>query len=134
MREKTDIVRCPCGTGRAYAQCCGRYHAGEDAPDAERLMRARYSAYVMGDTGYLLASWHPGTRPARSELEEPPGAPVAWLGLTVECHRATSETAAEVEFLVRYRRGGGRAVRMREHSRFIRENGIWFYLDALGIE
>jgi SEC-C motif domain protein len=35
----------------AYAACCGRWHAGSErlmAPDAETLMRSRYSAYALG--------------------------------------------------------------------------------------
>ncbi|RBI83161.1 hypothetical protein BRL75_16240, partial [Xanthomonas oryzae pv. oryzae] len=35
---------CPCGRPADYARCCGPYHAGAAAPDAETLMRARYSA------------------------------------------------------------------------------------------
>ena len=55
----TANAPCPCGTGQPYAQCCGRYHAGAlhlQAPDAERLMRSRYSAYTMGLADYLLAT------------------------------------------------------------------------------
>ena len=41
------------------------------------------------------------------------------------------EDRAEVEFVARYRIGGGSVVRMREHSRFVREGGQWFYLEAV---
>ncbi len=121
---------CPCGLPRDYAQCCGRYHAGAPAPDAESLMRARYSAYVRHDAAYLLASWHPSTRPAQLGLDEAPGARTAWLGLEVQRHETTGSDSAEVVFVARYRIGGGRAVRMVEHSRFVREDGCWYYLDA----
>ncbi|PSD27176.1 hypothetical protein C7E18_09980, partial [Stenotrophomonas maltophilia] len=53
---------CPCGLPADYPVCCGRFHAGEAAPDAERLMRSRYSAYVRGLAGYLRHTWHPDTR------------------------------------------------------------------------
>ena len=46
-------------------------------------------------------------------------------------HRSTGADSAEVEFVARYRMGGGRAVRMAEHSRFVREDGHWYYLDAV---
>ncbi|MBN6113127.1 YchJ family metal-binding protein [Xanthomonas campestris pv. phormiicola] len=118
---------CPCGRPRDYAQCCGRYHAGAAAPDAETLMRARYSAYVRRDADYLRASWHPSTRPAELELDTH----TAWLGLTVQRVVASGADSAEVAFLARYRIGGGSAVRMTEHSRFVREDGRWYYLDAL---
>lgn len=118
---------CPCGRPRDYAQCCGLYHAGAAAPDAETLMRSRYSAYVRRDADYLRASWHPSTRPAELELDTH----TAWLGLTVQRVVASGTDRAEVAFLARYRIGGGSAVRMTEHSRFVREDGRWYYLDAL---
>ncbi|EKU23820.1 MULTISPECIES: YchJ family metal-binding protein [Xanthomonas translucens group] len=118
---------CPCGRPRDYAQCCGLYHAGAAAPDAETLMRSRYSAYVRRDADYLRASWHPSTRPAQLELDTH----TTWLGLTVQRVIASGADRAEVAFLARYRIGGGSAVRMIEHSRFVREDGRWYYLDAL---
>jgi SEC-C motif-containing protein len=126
------ITPCPCGLGPAYGQCCGHYHAGGAAPDAEALMRSRYSAYATGNADYLLASWHPTTRPPALSLDDPPGQRTQWLGLEVKRHRVTGADSAEVEFVARYRIGGGRAVRMAEHSRFVREDGRWYYLDAQG--
>ena len=73
------MTLCPCGTGRAPAACCGRYHAGEPAPDAEALMRSRYSAYVLGDSGYLRATWHPDTCPDELGLDAPGAPRTAWL-------------------------------------------------------
>lgn len=93
-------------------------------------MRSRYSAYVRGDSDYLLASWHPSTRPSSLSLDEPAAARTHWLGLKVERAFDTGPDSAEVVFLARYRFGGGSAVRMTEHSRFVREHGRWFYLDA----
>ena len=122
---------CPCGTGRAYQLCCGRCHAGEPATDAEALMRSRYSAYVVGDAAYLLATWHASTRPQELSLADAPGQRTQWLGLAVKQQRRTGDDSAEVEFVARYRIGGGSAVRMAEHSRFVREDGRWYYLDAL---
>lgn len=121
---------CPCGSTRDYAACCGRFHAGATAPDAEILMRSRYSAYVRGDAGYLLATWHPSTRPATLDLADAPGRRTAWLGLTVKRHDATGEDTAVVEFVARFREGGGSAQRLHEVSRFVREGSRWFYLDG----
>ena len=75
---------CLCGSGRPYETCCGRFHAGEPAPDAETLMRSRYSAYVLGLEDYLQATWHPDTRPATLELDATPRP--QWLGLSVKSH------------------------------------------------
>lgn len=124
---KPAPVVCPCGSDNKISVCCGRWHAGEPAPDAEALMRSRYSAYVLELRDYLLATWHVSTRPASLELE----AATHWLGLSVKQHVLTGVDTAEVEFIARYRIGGGSAVRLHEHSRFVREHGRWLYLDAL---
>ncbi|MFO1278889.1 MAG: YchJ family metal-binding protein [Burkholderiaceae bacterium] len=127
---------CPCGRtdakGRAvsYAACCGRYLDGDaPVPDAEHLMRSRYCAFVRQRADYLLATWHPAHRPATLDFE--PGA--KWLGLAVRSHRLTGPDTAEVEFVARHR-VGGRAVRLHERSRFVREpvQGLarWLYLDG----
>ena len=120
---------CPCGSGRDYAQCCGPLHEGAPAADAEALMRSRYSAYALGLGRYLRDSWHASTRPADFDLgaSDPPA---TWLGLSVKCHQQTGVDTAEVEFIARYRIGGGSAVRLHERSRFQRDHGHWFYLDG----
>lgn len=123
---------CPCDSGQPYAVCCGPFHqalAGADptnnghAPTPEALMRSRYSAYVLGLIDYLLATWHASTAPG--ELELPP---VKWLGLEVR-HAAQAGDAGVVEFVARCR-DGGRAQRMAETSRFVREAGRWYYIDG----
>lgn len=127
MTEKPS--QCPCG-GADYAACCGRYHNGAAAPDAEALMRSRYSAYVLRLEHYLLASWHPATRPAALDLANDS---TKWLGLDIRNHSRESADRATVEFVARCKIGG-RAARMHEVSRFVRENGRWFYLDGEFIE
>lgn len=112
----------------AYANCCGRFvdHVDDTpAPDAEHLMRSRYSAFVNERADYLLATWHSSTRPASLDFE----VDAKWLGLDVRGYDVTGADTAEVEFVARYR-VAGRAVRMHERSRFMRENGRWFYLDG----
>lgn len=117
---------CPCGIGR-YDQHCGPLHAGTPAADAEALMRSRYSAYALGLPDYLLSTWHPSTRPASLDLHAHP--PLHWLGLDVKRHVADGDTAV-VEFVARHRQGGGRAGRLHETSRFVREAGRWLYVDG----
>ena len=88
-------------------------------------MRSRYSAFVLARADYLLATWHASTRPAQLDFE--PGA--KWLGLEVRAGAQTGEHSAEVEFVARYR-VGGRGVRLHESSRFVREQGRWYYVDG----
>jgi SEC-C motif-containing protein len=120
---------CPCGNPAGYARCCGRLHDGALAASAEALMRARYSAYVLRREDYLLASWHPSTRPASLRLAAQQPAPT-WLGLAVRAHQPIDADHAQVEFVARFRIGGGRAQRLHEASRFVREDGRWFYVDG----
>lgn len=96
------------------------------APDAEALMRSRYTAFVLGDSGYLLATWHPDTRPDALPLDPAQ----QWLGLQVKAHLPIDATHAEVAFVARSRDASGRASRLVEHSRFVREGGRWYYVDG----
>ncbi|MHB1353709.1 MAG: YchJ family protein [Thiobacillus sp.] len=125
MKRRTE--NCPCGSGRAYEACCGRYHAGERSPDAEALMRARYSAYARGLEAYLLDTWHPATRPPALDLDADPHP--LWVGLTVASHRPLDATHAAVEFVARYKLNG-RAYKLHETSRFERVDGDWLYVDG----
>ena len=129
-----SLISCPCGRLSAKRQplalfeCCGRYLDHFDttaAPDAEHLMRSRYSAFVLPRRDYLLATWHASQRPSVLDFE--PGA--QWLGLEVRRHRAIDARHAEVEFVARYR-VAGRAVRLHENSRFVCADGRWYYVDG----
>lgn len=94
-------------------------------------MRSRYSAFVLGLSDYLVRSWHASTRPPDFVLDDEPATRPTWLGLSVKHHQATGTDSAEVEFVARYRvGGGGSAVRLHERSRFLRQDGHWFYLDG----
>ena len=124
MKQRATTAACPCGGG-AYLLCCERWHRGAAAPGAELLMRSRYSAYVLGLDDYLLATWHPQTRPAAQDLQ---GDEARWLDLAVRAAREQGDEAT-VEFIARYRIAG-RAHRLHETSRFLREGGRWFYLDG----
>ena len=129
------MAACPCGRadtrGRplAYTACCARFvdhFAQTPAPDAEALMRSRYTAFVLERADYLLATWHTSHRPPGIEFD--PG--VKWLGLDVRQHRALDDSHAEVEFVARQKSPGSPAVRLHERSRFVREAGRWYYLDG----
>jgi SEC-C motif domain protein len=89
-------------------------------------MRSRYSAFVLRDEPYLLATWHASTRPRTIEFDPNQ----KWLGLTIVDSNAPRATAAEVEFIARYRIGGASAARLHERSRFVKEGERWFYVDG----
>lgn len=125
--------RCPCGSGDTYAACCGPLHAGRGsgrvtAQTPEQLMRSRYSAFAVGHDVYLLATWHPSTRPATLTLDDR----FAWRRLEVlEAHQDGDRGV--VAFVAHYwdtehRQRGEQA----ERSTFVREDGQWFYVAAAG--
>jgi SEC-C motif-containing protein len=123
--------RCPCNTGLPLSECCGRLHDGSaTAATAEQLMRSRYSAFVLGDVEYLLATWHPSTRPRRLHLDDG----VRWTGLEVLATTGGSLLAAEgtVEFRAHYV-VAGREGAQHENSRFAREAGQWRYVDGVSL-
>lgn len=119
---------CPCGSNKNYAACCGQYiDGGATAPNAEALMHSRYTAYTLLREDYLLASWHASSRPAQLDLAAE--APSKWLGLEIKRHEQQDAEHAVVEFVARYK-VAGRAHRLHEVSRFVREDGRWFYVDG----
>jgi SEC-C motif-containing protein len=131
--RKARPAACPCGSGEAFAACCGPLHAGTaKAPTAEALMRSRYSAFAVGDEAYLLRTWHPATRPDR-------------LGLAADDRRFTGleildtsggsllHTQGTVRFRADYIDAEGPGSQT-ENSTFERIGGDWYYVDALGFE
>lgn len=127
-------IDCPCGSGETFAACCGALHRGRGsgrvtAPTAERLMRSRYSAFAVGDAAYLLATWHPTTRPAAADLAL--DADVEWRRLEIAgtTDGGPDDDTGTVAFVAHYwdaafRRRG----EQREDSAFLREAGQWFYV------
>lgn len=126
-RSKPQPENCPCGSNRPHTLCCGPLLAGEErAHHPEQLMRSRYCAFAQGHTRYLLATWYTDTRPETLDLEAEP--PVKWTGLTVISSQV-DEAKGMVEFVARYKLSG-RAMKLHEKSRFIFEDGYWYYVDG----
>ncbi|MGN0063251.1 MAG: YchJ family protein [Nocardioides sp.] len=112
---------CPCGSGQPYDACCGPFHRGSALPPTpEALMRSRYSAYAVGDTGYVFRTWHPRTRPE----DVSPDPATVWTGLEI-----LDAVDDEVEFVASYDTPSGPG-RMHERSRFAQRAGRWLYLDG----
>ena len=90
-------------------------------------MRSRYSAYVMTDEDYLLQSWHPQTRPQQIQFDTK----MKWFYLRIKSTEAgrAQDDLGEVVFEARYRLNG-KAHKLKERSAFVKENGVWFYLQA----
>jgi SEC-C motif domain protein len=117
---------CPCSQ-TPYLHCCAPFHEGAPAPTAEALMRSRYSAYALGLEAYLLATWHPDTRPVTLDLSSDAA---KWIDLKVLRAQTLGPTEARVEFIARCRIGG-RAQRLHETSQFQKIDERWYYVDGL---
>lgn len=118
---------CPCGSNKPGTECCAPHLDGNKIPaTAEALMRSRYTAYTLLNEKYLLGTWHASTRPQQLNLAGEPAS--KWLGLEVKRHAQQDAEHATVEFVARYK-VGGRAQRLHEVSRFVHEDGLWFYVD-----
>jgi len=89
-------------------------------------MRSRYSAFVLKLEDYLLATWHASKRPSELDLAADD---TKWLGLDVRRHELADDTHAVVEFVACYRIAG-RGHRLHEISRFVREEGRWYYVEG----
>jgi len=126
--DSGQIDRCLCGSGLSGDACCDPLLSGErPAETAEALMRSRYCAFVGCNQSYLLASWHPDTRPGHLDFDPQQ----RWLGLKIL--RTGAGAAADdegiVEFVARYKIDG-RGYRLHEISRFVRTEEGWRYLDG----
>ncbi|EHG8280781.1 YchJ family protein [Klebsiella oxytoca] len=124
---------CPCGSALEYSACCQRYLAGTQlAPDPSQLMRSRYSAFVMQDADYLIKTWHPSCQAQQFRADLENGfKQTQWLGLTVfAADEGRSPDEGYVSFIARFT-DNNRSGAIIERSRFLKENGQWYYIDGM---
>lgn len=127
--NKKLIDLCPCCSQKSYHDCCEPYHLWyKNAATAEILMRSRYSAYALRKADYLIKTWHPQTLPNKlaEDISE-----AKWIELEIHGVKSGSQTnEAFVDFTARYRNKQGKAEKMHEISRFIKQGDHWFYVDG----
>ena len=127
------MQECPCSSGKPLDQCCGPIVDGQSkAPTPEALMRARYSAHVLGKTAFLLHSLHPDVRGGVKENDlKAPENVIDWLGLEIDAASGTNpgDTEGEVAFTARYAVQGVENEH-KEQAFFRKDNGEWYYLDG----
>ncbi|MEQ3725348.1 YchJ family protein [Alcanivorax sp.] len=115
---------CPCQSGLKYSECCQPLHQGEPAASPQALMRSRFCAFALNNTAYLSSSWHHSQRPSALTLDPEE----KWLALKI-LHSETDGDTGSVHFQATSKDRQGLNV-LEEHSRFVKENGHWFYLDG----
>lgn len=125
---------CPCGSGLSYAACCEPIISGTaPAPTAVALMRSRYSAFAVGDSEYLLASWLPAMRPRTLELDDS----IEWRRLQIRdvTDGGEDDNEGTVEFVAHCWDSERREYRRQhENSRFVRAGGRWFYAEPVFLD
>lgn len=79
---------CPCSSSLPYAECCHPFHTHQSHPQtAEKLMRSRYSAYVLHNIGYIVATTVPSQQNLLNQEEMQQWSQgTFWLGLEVIHH------------------------------------------------
>jgi len=122
--------QCYCGISLPYSECCGSLiGSAQVAQQPEQLMRSRYSAFCTGNIDYLVATLHPEMRREDDrEVLQNTIANTHWNRLKVIATSLQSPKKGEVEFVVFY--GSTAQEQMHELSRFVKENGRWYYLDG----
>jgi SEC-C motif domain protein len=127
------MTNCPCGSNKLFSECCEPYLSGtSNAPTAEALMRARYSAHVTANIDFIEQTIHPDARAefnrenARKWAEES-----QWHSLEILNVIGGKEDDVEgsVEFIAAYSQKGER-IDHHELSTFRKEAGTWTFVDG----
>jgi len=117
---------CPCGSGKTFGECCEPVHLGRiPAPDAERLMRARFTAHVVHNFKFVHDTYRPTA--GKPYVDEEGAPPVQWTRLEVHSHGPGNDPdKAFVDFSAYGTEEGVEKV-LHEKAEFLRVNGAWLY-------
>lgn len=125
-------MKCPCGSGKDFADCCEPHLLMKTKPlSARAMVRARYCAYALGagtHREFLLRTWHPGT-PQTVTAADLTNDNQHWTGLEI-IKAEQKRDRAMVEFNATYQDGAGKAQIHHEISLFERVQGVWLYVDG----
>jgi len=122
--------QCPCGSKKRYKNCCQLVHNDHtQAKTPEQLMRARYSAYSLGLTDFIINTYTPdvATNIHRSEIEQ--GTELHWIKLSLKSSGITSPNDGFVHFKALYKEDGDTFF-LEEVSYFKKHNDKWFYVNG----
>jgi SEC-C motif domain protein len=127
---------CPCGSGKAYGDCCEPIINGtHPAQTAEQLMRARYSAHAVAQMDFIFESVHPDHRKGYDHQGTKEWAENSeWLGLEIigAQEGGPEDETGQVEFIAHYRDGGV----IHDHhecAMFQRKDGVWLFTDGVRV-
>jgi len=124
-------MNCNCGSRKVYENCCEIAHKDiTKVKTAEQLMRSRYTAFTMANGDYLMESHHATTRPLTEKEDVVVWAKsVEWIKLEIKSVNKglESDNDGKVKFKAHFKEDGKQRF-IKENSKFIKENGVWYYL------
>ncbi len=129
------MQECPCGSRKSLANCCAVVHQQHRAAiTAEQLMRARYTAFVIGNSDFIIDTYHSSCHAEQERAQILSAIDIKWLKLEIiDTELDTSTETAFVEFKAWYMEGE-LLQHMHERSRFLQEDTpqgfCWRYIDG----
>ncbi|WP_087026012.1 YchJ family metal-binding protein [Thaumasiovibrio subtropicus] len=121
---------CPCGSQQAFADCCQPIISNpQNAHRPEQLMRSRYTAHCIKNVDYVVATYHPSCHAEQHRQAIAESVNSLWLKLDVVDASEVIGHEGYVHFIARYL-DNGTCYFLEERSRFLFENGQWYYIDG----
>lgn len=126
---------CPCKSKKLYKDCCEKYHLGKSNPsNAHDLMRARFSAYALGLSDYIIKTSHPKNPCFKKDLK------VLEKEIKEFSQNTTFENLEIIDFaeekdqafvtFIAYLKSNGKNITFTEISHFKKEKDKWLYKDG----
>jgi len=121
-------MRCPCGSEEYFRSCCEIIHHNLfRAETAEQLMRARYTAFAVGNIDFIYNSFYPTARRFQSKQEIKSWANQnKWIQLEI-----LNSTRTTVEFKAHYLDQNFNLNIHHEKSTFKKVQHIWYYAEGM---
>ena len=127
---------CYCGNQKYYNECCYPFISGSlKLETPEQLMRSRYSAFCIKDIEYLISTRYPSKQEINErEVLAQTINETQWLGLKIlkTNQGQINQGFGYVEFVAFYK--NNKIEQLHENSKFIYENGQWYYFDGVILE
>lgn len=126
---------CPCGSEKKYKKCCRVFHDKKAlASLASELMRSRYSAFATKNADYIIETTHKDNPDFTVDINSWRADVLAFCEYTVfEKLDVLEFIEGEFESFVTFKatlKQDKKDVSFTEKSRFLKENGKWFYVDG----
>lgn len=122
---------CPCKSGKPYQNCCQLVHQQHSAAQLpEQLMRARYCAHVLNLVDFVINTYHPTCHAQDDREAIAESVHSNWVNLEVVAREPGNNANEGFVTFKAYLEQDGEEFRLEERSRFVRENGLWYYIDG----